>query len=154
MINDVKIHRAEIEDVCDVVPLFCTYLQFYRRQASADAVESYLSARLQNHESVIYLARVDGKLAGFAQLYPSFASLSMSKNWILYDLYVDEDFRRNGVASRLLEQAKKLAEETGAAEIFLQTAKDNVAAQRLYERLGYVRDQEFYCYVLIVVRGP
>ena len=45
------------------------------------------------------------------------------------------------------------ASANGAAEIFLQTARDNVTAQRLYERLGYQRDDEFLVYTLGLPQG-
>jgi ribosomal protein S18 acetylase RimI-like enzyme len=52
-----------------------------------------------------------------------------------------------------MEAARQLAVDTGACELFLQTARDNTTAQRLYERLGYVRDDDFYVYSL-GVPGP
>lgn len=47
-----------------------------------------------------------------------------------------------------MDRAKQLAEETGACEIMLQTAADNITAQGLYEKLGYQRDNDFYVYTL------
>ncbi len=44
--------------------------------------------------------------------------------------------------------ARQLARETGAAELFLQTARGNAGAQRLYEGLGWRRDDEFLVYTL------
>ena len=47
-----------------------------------------------------------------------------------------------------MNRAHQLAEETDADALILETATDNLTAQKLYERLGYRRDQEFYRYAL------
>jgi len=47
-----------------------------------------------------------------------------------------------------MERATQHARETGADSIILETASDNHAGQRLYERLGYKRDDVFYRYAL------
>jgi ribosomal protein S18 acetylase RimI-like enzyme len=47
-----------------------------------------------------------------------------------------------------MNRARQLAEETDADALLLETATDNLTAQKLYERLGYRRDQEFYRYAL------
>ena len=69
------------------------------------------------------------------QLYPLFCSLEMNRTWLLYDLFVSESSRRNGIAKLLLEQADKISEETGASFIMLSTAIDNLKAQNLYEKM-------------------
>jgi ribosomal protein S18 acetylase RimI-like enzyme len=44
--------------------------------------------------------------------------------------------------------AQQFARESGADAVFLETAKTNLAAQALYESLGYVRETQFYRYDL------
>ena len=89
-----------------------------------------------------------GSALGFTQLYSSYCSVAAKPIWILYDLYVDSTARKNGVAKALMNRALLLARETGACRIDLETASDNIAAQALYESLGYERDQDFYKYSL------
>ena len=60
----------------------------------------------------------------------------------------DSRGRREGLARRLMEQARVHAAETGAARIDLETAVDNLPAQRLYKDLGYAREQQFFKYSL------
>ncbi|MGH7772673.1 MAG: GNAT family N-acetyltransferase [Candidatus Binatia bacterium] len=146
--DEVEIERARLKDAKDIGPLFAAYLKFYNRAADFKDIDLFLRARIENDESVIYVARIAGKPVGFAQLYPSFASLALANCWILYDLFVHAEVRGRGIGLKLLEKAKSLAEETSACEIFLQTAKDNLRAQSLYEKAGYVRDEDFYCYSL------
>ncbi len=51
-----------------------------------------------------------------------------------------------GVADLLMARAESYATAQGAAELLLSTAKDNVAAQNLYEQRKWKRDEVFYHY--------
>jgi ribosomal protein S18 acetylase RimI-like enzyme len=89
-----------------------------------------------------------GKALGFTLLYPTWSSLSMKPWWNLNDLYVVPEARQRGVARALLERARRLAEESGASGLGLETGKDNLPAQKLYEQLGWKREEEFFRYEL------
>ena len=53
------------------------------------------------------------------------------------NLAVDPDWRRQHIASRLLEQGLRFAAAEGARRVFLEVRKKNPAALRLYERFGF-----------------
>jgi GNAT superfamily N-acetyltransferase len=146
--SNPKVDRADLGDLEAVHGLFMGYLAFYERSVESDSARAFLRERIQNGQSVIFVAWLDGQAVGFTQLYPAFASLSLKRSWILNDLFVAESARGRGVAMALMEAAKRLALETGACEIFLQTARSNRTAQALYEKLGYVRDDAFLVYTL------
>ena len=144
----VDISRATLDDLNDLTPLFDGYRQFYEQASDREAARTFLEARLTLGESVIFLARLDGLPAGFTQLYPSWSSVSMRRLWVLNDLFVQTDFRQRGVGEELLERARQHAVETGAKGLMLETSVDNLPAQRLYERLGWVRETHYYTYTL------
>ena len=75
--------------------------------------------------------------------------MSTKRLWILADLYVHPEIRRQGVSKALMERAQQLAIDTGAKRLILDTAPDNRPAQSLYESLGWKRDT-FYHYSLDV----
>jgi ribosomal protein S18 acetylase RimI-like enzyme len=144
----LEIVHATPADVGDVAPLFDAYRQFYRKPPDLEAARRFLFARLSKGESVLFIARYDGQLVGFVQLYPVFSSVALTRQWILNDLYVSPAARKLGVGRALTERARELAEATRANCLTLETASDNVPAQRLYEGLGWKREQQFYRYVL------
>jgi GNAT superfamily N-acetyltransferase len=143
-----QVDRADINDVDALHELFMGYLAFYERDVAPESARIFLRERIQNGQSVVFIAWLDGRAVGFVQLYPAFASLSLKRNWILNDLFVSESARGKGVATALMAAARQLASETGACEIFLQTARSNATAQALYQKLGYVRDDAFLVYTL------
>jgi GNAT superfamily N-acetyltransferase len=145
----VTIVQAGPEHLDAVAPLFDAYRVFYERPSDPDAVRSFLHARLKHGDSVMFLALdAEGHSLGFTQLYPSWSSVSMKRLWILNDLYVNARARRAGVGRALMERAAQHALDTGARGLVLETAIDNAAGQKLYEKCGWVRDEEFFRYGL------
>jgi ribosomal protein S18 acetylase RimI-like enzyme len=137
--------RATPDDLDALAPLFDAYRQFYRQPPDPDGSREFLAERLARGESVVFLARQAGSVVGFVQLYPTYSSTTVRRLWVLNDLYVMPEARRRGVGARLLERAKELARDSGAAGVVLETAVDN-PAQKLYEALGWNRDREFLHY--------
>jgi ribosomal protein S18 acetylase RimI-like enzyme len=61
-----------------------------------------------------------------------------SKPYIL-NLCVEPDFRRQGLARRLMKVSERLIRDVwGDTEIYLHVEDDQVAANYLYEKIGYV----------------
>jgi len=134
-----------------VVDLFNNYRIFYKQPSDIAAAENYIRQRLHRNESIIYAVLINDKPVGFTQLYPTYSSVRLVKNWILNDLYVDPDYRKQGVAATLINTVIEFAKGDGAKFVQLETAHDNYNAQRLYESLGFVKqevDGEFYLYKL------
>lgn len=132
-----------------VVELFDKYRVFYKQPSDLALAESFIKARLTNNESVIYVAFLDNKPVGFTQLYPKYSSMRAVKNWILNDLYVDEAYRKRGVATYLIHTAMCHAEDNDAKFVQLETQNNNYTAQRLYESVGFIQqepDTEFIVY--------
>jgi len=146
----VHVRAAEPADVDLVVPLYAAYRAFYQCAPAPADERAFIAERLARRDSRIFVA-LDGQppmSVGFVQLYPAFSSLHMRPAWILNDLYVAVSHRGRGVARMLMDAGHALAEETGSAYVTLETAPDNRAAQRLYEALGYRRDDSMLHYVL------
>ncbi|AYC31472.1 GNAT family N-acetyltransferase [Pseudomonas cavernae] len=146
----MRIIQASLEHLDLLTPLFVRYREFYGELAFPEASRRFLEKRLRRKESVVYLALADNddKLLGFCQLYPSYSSLSLKRVWILNDIFVAEDARRQLVADRLLQTAKKMAKETNAVRMRVSTQIDNEVAHRVYESIGFHEDREFKNYIL------
>src|SRR5437763_525268 len=111
----VDVRRATPADLELVAPLFDAYRQFYGCSPDLDAARRFLGERLERGESVVFVAVSDGTGVGFVQLYPTFTSIGAKQAWILNDLYVAPEARRKGVGRQLMDAARQMAEETGAA---------------------------------------
>lgn len=145
-----RVRQATLLDLEQLAPLFDRYRQFYGCASDVAAAREFLLARFTNKESTLLIAHEDERPVGFTQLYPSFSSVSLARIFILNDLFVSEQARRNGVASALMSTAVKFASTLGAVRLSLSTAITNDAAQALYHSAGWKRDDQFFVYHLAI----
>lgn len=94
------------------------YLDDYRNKLfiAEDEKGTYVGHILLGHTIPFYAARPYG---------------------FVYDIYVTQGVRKQGVGVRLLEFAFKWSREQGLDKIKLETAEDNAAARALYEKMGF-----------------
>ena len=131
----MRIQQATLNELDSLAELVDLYRLFYKQESNIEGAKEFLKERLINKESVVFIAFDENGPIGFVQLYPSFSSVSMERSWVLNDLYVKETARKKGFAEKLIKKAIKFAEETGAKGILIETGKENLPAQRLYERI-------------------
>ena len=146
----MQISQASIEQLDDVASLFDQYRVFYRQNSDLEQAKEFITARLQQQDSVILLATENSNPLGYTQLFPSWSSVSMQRVWILNDLFVLPQARKQGIAKALMDAAKDYAVATNAIRIILATEVTNKVAQNLYESIGYRQFDEFYHYVLAI----
>ena len=147
----MDIKKIEAHEWQLVINLFDQYRVFYKKDSDLALAERFIRERLDNNESIIYVAMDGDKPIGFTQLYPKYSSARAVKNWILNDLFVDAAYRKKGIGAKLIDQAANFAKTSGSQFIQLETAVDNYTAQSLYEGLGFVKqspDEEYYLYKL------
>jgi GNAT superfamily N-acetyltransferase len=121
MSTQVSVERAELRHIDEIAPLFDAYRRFYG-QVDDPRARSFLEERVAHDESVVFIARLQGAAIGFCQLYPCFASVSLTRMFVLYDLFVAPQARRCGAAAALLRTAVDYAAGQGAGQLMLQTA--------------------------------
>jgi len=144
--TNIRVRQAVPSDLAALSELFDEYRQFYGQPSDLGAAREFLSARTKRGESTLFIAQVNERAVGFAQLYPSFSSVSMRRTFILNDLYVRPAARRKGAAKRLLESAEAFARSVGAIRLTLSTARTNEHAQALYITTGWKQDDEFHVF--------
>jgi ribosomal protein S18 acetylase RimI-like enzyme len=93
--------------------------------------------------NTVLLARADSRIVGTLTLvmFPAPAGLRAR----IEDVVVDGAARGHGVAGLLMQEALRIARESGARTVDLTSRPDREAANRLYERLGFrVRQPTVY----------
>lgn len=137
----MNIRKAELSDLRSLAELFDQYRIFYKKESDLEGAQSFLKERLERNESEIFVSFNDeGIMTGFTQLYPLFSSTRMQRFWLLNDLYVNENYRRQGFSVGLIERAKKLCRDSGACGMMLETAKSNREGIGLYPKTGFDLD--------------
>jgi ribosomal protein S18 acetylase RimI-like enzyme len=147
--SKIEIKRINLNEANLVVNLFNQYRIFYGKFSDLGMAKAFIDARLENNESVIFVALDENKPVGFTQLYPKYSSVRLIKNWILNDLFVDLNYRKQGIGEMLIKTVMDFAKGQGSTYVQLETAVDNFTAQSLYEQIGFVKqgpDEEFLLY--------
>ena len=91
---------------------------------------------VRSPDSVLFVARVDGRISGSLTL--AFYRIPTGlKAWI-EDVVVDESARGHGVGAVLTEAAIDEARRRRAKHVSLTSRPSREAANRLYRRLGFV----------------
>ena len=89
------------------------------------------SQHVKKHDMIMKVATVDGTIVGFCSYHPKSA-----KAWQLLFLIVDQDYRRQGTARKLLSYAVDDMVKRGALRIDIATRNNNFRAQQLYKSFG------------------
>ncbi|MDH3650304.1 MAG: GNAT family N-acetyltransferase [Saprospiraceae bacterium] len=142
----MKIVEGNLDLVPPIAILFDAYRVWYGQEANLAAATTFLHDRLRKQESVLYAAMEGDRPVGFTQLYPLFSSTRMARLWLLNDLYVHPESRGKGISIKLIERAKTLTRDTGAAGLSLETERNNQIGNQLYPRTNFEVDTEHFYY--------
>ena len=136
--SDFKIISPTERHINDIAILMDEYRVFYGKQSNFSESKDYVSQLFKDDEVDFLMAvTAEEKLIGFCTLFRSYSSVEAQKRFILNDLYVRENFRQCGYGTQLLDAAVTLAKKENINSLKLETAKDNVIAQSVYEKHGW-----------------
>ncbi|QJQ95623.1 MULTISPECIES: N-acetyltransferase [Halomonadaceae] len=143
-----RVRPATMSDLDALSLLLDGYRRFYEQPGDVAAASAFLVQRFALGDSRLLVQDDDGELSGFVQLYPVLSTVSLASRWILADLFVSSDARGRGIGRSLMQAAVALARDHGVPRLTLNTQTHNHTAQRLYESLGWQRNEAFYAYTL------
>ena len=129
---------AEIEIATEVTDELVAAFERLIPQLSSSSPapgREHLAAIVGDPLSVLYLARVDGRIVGSLTLALYHIPTGL-KAWI-EDVVVDESARGHGVGEALNAAAIEEARRRGAKDVSLTSRPAREAANRLYQRLGF-----------------
>lgn len=140
MLTIIPAHQNNLEEIAN---LFDQYRVFYKMPSSLAAVKNFISARLVQKDTLIFIAYTENHAVGFMQIYRSFSSIAMQPIWILNDLYVESLYRRIGCARKMMVYLQDKAAQEKVFSIKLATAVNNDKAKSLYHSLDYQLNDGF-----------
>jgi ribosomal protein S18 acetylase RimI-like enzyme len=130
----------------DVIAAFESLIPQLSRSNPAPT-EAELNDMVSSPASDVFVARVDGNIVGSLTLV-TFRIPTGIRAWI-EDVVVDESARGHGVGEALNQAAIEEARRKGAVTVDLTSRPSREAANRLYQRIGFVqRDTNVYRYSL------
>ena len=131
---EATIRPMEVRDFADVYELG------RRSYKLTDKPYNYWSIRevadhLERNASLCFVAEADGRVVGFILGDEAFEIIEETTHleWIA----VDDQYRRQGIARRLLEMAVAASERMGKRAVVADIAADNPYSRGLAEKLGF-----------------
>lgn len=143
----MEIKNLTEKELSETSFLLNEYRKFYKQPSDLPAATQFLKDRLENNESIVYIAIIEDEVVGFVQLYPTFSTVSLKAAYILNDLYVKPSARKNGVAQALMNRCYDFCEEKEARYITLETSVTNKSAQKLYKKMDMHIEDDVYHFI-------
>ena len=91
--------------------------------------------------SLGYVYVLDGQLVGNVSIYPADYPKDLGDAWILANVGVHPNYQRRGIAGRLVDASLDMIRKRKGKQVILQVNYDNLAAQRLYQRHGFIYER-------------
>jgi ribosomal protein S18 acetylase RimI-like enzyme len=139
LLNHISIRPVNKADIKQLQGLMLQYIvDFYQRPKPNDEeLINLINHLIENPSAGLqFVAEKDGDLVGFATLYFTFSTLQVKKAAILNDLFVTEKGRGQKIGEQLFQYCLSYIRKNKYAYMTWETAKDNLIAQGLYNKLG------------------
>jgi ribosomal-protein-alanine N-acetyltransferase len=131
--NGLLIRKAKDNDV----------EKMYRLEQKCFEIEAFSTHQLQylinTKTAVSFVAEYRGDFAGFVIGLTN--RNRFGRYGRIYTLDVDDQFRRMGIASTLLDALTERLRQAGCSKCFLEVKLDNDKAIPLYEKMGFERSR-------------
>ena len=143
----IKIHQATINDVAAITQIFhqvsILHYQKVEREFVLPKIEDeqkYISETINNKDAVLFVAKENKKVLGYLilyiQTYPQCFFTDTRKGFI-GSIGVDENYRRQGIGTKLLNAAETYLKENGIFVFETDVFIFNKGAEKLYNRFGF-----------------
>lgn len=143
----MEIRLAKPDDSAMVSSIIKKYRTFYEVENQDDSeIADFVNERFRLADSKIFIAVENEVIAGFIQLYPSYSTVSLKRQWILNDFYVEEKYRNKGTGKALMDAVTDYFKDS-AKGFILVTDKTNTTAKKFYDKYGWdTGEYDFYTY--------
>lgn len=133
--------QARLEDLPELVELL-GILFSQEHEHAPDAARQERALRLILADARIgriYVAREGARVIGMVNIQKGVSTVEGGPAGYLEDFVVRPEQRGRGLGTRLIRHAIEESRKEGLLRLILLTDGDNADAQRLYERVGFVR---------------
>lgn len=141
----IKISQAKKQDMKQAVELVRRLPEIYNQRDPFYRLEKnysrkhvpYLKKLFQ--KGVYFLAKDNDQIAGvlIATVQKRIPIFDVKKGGIIKDIFIHPDYRRQGLATKLLREAQRYFKKKKIKFIELQVKSDNCPALKAYEKFGF-----------------
>jgi len=143
MAEGVTLRRLEAGDLAlfrELNAMFGVVFDDAESYASAPPADAYLNALLSKPHVFPLVAIADGRVIGGLVAYELEKFEQQRSEIYIYDLAVEEAYRRRGIAEGLINLLREIARDRGAWVVYVQADYGDEPAIALYTKLGTRED--------------
>jgi len=138
--NDVSYQTAQLDTLKQLLRVFGEAFDEIETYQDSIPSDEYLYALLNSDNFIALVAAVDDKIVGGLAAYVLKKFEQERSEIYIYDLAVLDGYRRQGIATGLINKLGEIARELGSYVIFVQADVGDDPAIKLYESLGTRED--------------
>ena len=133
------LRKASLDDVQQLVALMA---EFYAEGGyplnQRRAAEAFAELVGDERLGKVWFIRADSRDVGHVVITPCFSMEYGGLIAFVDDLYIQRAFRRAGLGAAALKEVRAFCAKHGIRALFVETGRNNAAAQGLYRRVGFV----------------
>ncbi|MFK7826998.1 MAG: AAC(3)-I family aminoglycoside N-acetyltransferase [Oligoflexales bacterium] len=134
--STIRLNKGEIQSYRYLMDLFAAEFEDKQSYSEHPPSEIYLNKLLGNENMIFLVEKRAGAVVGGLVAYVLNKFEKERSEVYIYDLAVQTAFRRQGIATQLINSLKSIAKQLGAWVIFVQADYGDEPAIKLYESLG------------------
>ena len=134
-----KVHRLTINDselYFAMLDLFGQVFEDQETYCASQPDSSYVEEFLASTNNVALVAKSDEKVVGALVAYELPKFEQARSEFYIYDLAVDSNYRRQGIATSLINETRRIAKQRGGWVVMIQADYGDDPAIALYSKLG------------------
>lgn len=132
--------KGDVDKMHAMLSLFSEAFDDEESYSRARPSAEYFEKLLTRDHFIALIAEEGDKVVGAIAAYELMKFEQERSEIYIYDLAVDEGYRRQGIATALIEKLKDIAKERGAWVIYVQADYGDEPAIALYTKLGTRED--------------
>lgn len=132
--------EANLTSLKELLDVFAEAFEDHVSYRSAVPSDEYLNKLLAREDFIPLVVIADEKVVGGLAAYVLQKFEQERSEIYIYDLAVLEEYRRQGIATGLINKLREIAREIGAYVIYVQADPPDEPAVKLYESLGTRED--------------
>ena len=136
----IEYRIADLNLLRELISVFAVAFDDADSYLSSPPSNEYLNSLTRRDDFIPLVAVADGKVVGGLAAYVLRKFEQERSEIYIYDLAVDENYRRRGIATGLINKLREIAREMGAWVIYVQADHGDDPAIKLYESLGRRED--------------
>ena len=143
----MEIRKAKLQDIEQVTKYGLILLKqhsdldpyFTPIETVGEVYRKFLEGCLHSEDKLLLVAEIDGKLVGYAAgvIQTRSPIFRIAENGYINDVFVEEAFRKLGIAREFLTELKKWFESKGIKHVELSVLAGNEVGKKTWTKFGF-----------------